>query len=293
MVGSGIRSGLICGGVSSKVTKQALAWDMAVDGREGGGMRRGVYLIEEVEFHPMNSRRPLEYLEWLTAYKREDDAMASGEHVLTEGQSIRSSDIDLVGAFYAVGISGHPQFKVVTLWDCHGGWDGGWRQMLGIYENVKENLFLSNIDDLRWTAFSRPLGAVAGSPALADLCAEPYTAPFFLLESARVRPGAALDYLAAVREERAPLLAEHGHRAVGLYEVLMCDSEVVTVWGTDMDAHLALQRSYDAALGLDDEIAADERLLTWRKRAREFLDGPWRETLLAPFPGSKLSPGSR
>ena len=41
--------------------------------------------------------------------------------VLSEKKSVRSRDIDLVGAFYAVGITGHPQFKVVTLWDCHGG----------------------------------------------------------------------------------------------------------------------------------------------------------------------------
>ena len=77
---------------------------------------------------------------------------------------------------------------------------------------------------------------------------------------------------------------------VGLYEVLLCDTEVVTVWATDLDSHLALQRSYDAALGLDDEIDADERLLAWRERAREFLDGTWRETLLSPYPGSRLAP---
>lgn len=249
-------------------------------------MRRGIHLLEEVEFHPMNSQRPLDYLRWLTAYKKEDEALGSGEHVLTEGRSIRSRDIDLVGAFYAVGITGHPQFKVVTLWNCLGGWEGGWRQMLEIYTGVKENLFLSDIDDLRFTAFSRPLGAAPGSPALADATA----AEFFVLESAQVRPGAALDYLAAVREERVPVLADHGHRPAGLYEVLLCDTEVVTVWGTDLDSHLRLQRSYDATLGLDDEVDGDERLLAWRRRAREFLDGPWRETLLSPFPGSRLAP---
>ncbi|MGH3389773.1 MAG: hypothetical protein ACRDOO_12955 [Actinomadura sp.] len=254
-------------------------------------MRRGIYLLEEVEFHPMNSRKPLEYLQWLTAYKRQDDELAAGAHELTVGTSIRSRDIDLVGAFYAVGITGHPQFKVVTLWDCHGGWDGGWRQMMEIYDNVKENLFLSDIDDLRFTAFSRPLGSVAGSPALAELVAEPYAAPLYVFESARVRPGAALDYLAAVHEERAPVLAEHGHRLVGSYEVLFTDTEVVTLWGTDLDSHLAVQRARDAALGLDDEADADHRLISWRKRAREFLDGPWRENLLSPFPGSKLAPG--
>lgn len=253
-------------------------------------MRRGIYLLEEVEFHPMNSKKPLEYLTWLTRYKREDDQRAEDSPELTEGLSIRSREIDLVGAFYAVGITGHPQFKVVTLWDCHGGWDGGWRQMMDIYDGVKERLFLSDIDDLRFTAFSRPLGAAPGSPAIADLLAEPYAAPFYVFESATVRPGAALDYLAAVQEERAPVLAEHGHRLVGAYEVQFCDTEVVTLWGTGIEEHLALQRARDAALGLDDEVEPDKRLLAWRTRARDFLDGPWRETLIAPFPGSKLSP---
>ncbi|RJL20541.1 hypothetical protein [Bailinhaonella thermotolerans] len=251
-------------------------------------MRRGIYLIEEVDFRPMNSRAPREYLTWLTRYKREDEAL--DRPVLTSGLSIRSREIDLVGAFYAVGITGHPQFRAVTLWDCHGGWDGGWRQMMEIYDGVDDRLFLSDIDDLRFSAFSRPLGAVAGGPAIADLLAEPYAAPFYVLESARVRPGAALDYLAAVAEERAPILADHGHRCVGLYEVLLCDSEVVTLWGATLDDHLALQRAYDAALGLDDEVEPDPRLLAWRKRSRDFLEGPWRETLIAPFPGSRLAP---
>ncbi|WP_067811251.1 hypothetical protein [Actinomadura kijaniata] len=253
-------------------------------------MHRGIHLLEEVEFHPMNSRRPLEYLRRLTAYKREDDARAAGDAELTSGLSVRSREIDLVGAFYAVGITGHPQFKVVTLWDCHGGWDGGWRQMLQIYEDVRANLFLSDLDDLRFGAFSRPLGSAPGAPPLAGLVAEGYAAPLYLFESARVRPGAALDYLAAVREERAPVLAEYGHRLVGAYEVQFCDTEAVTLWGTDIDSHLRVQRARDAALGMDDGVPADHRLLTWRKRARVFLEGPWRETLLSPYPGSKLAP---
>ncbi|NUR92588.1 MAG: hypothetical protein HOY71_51665 [Nonomuraea sp.] len=250
-------------------------------------MRRGIYLLEEVDFRPMNSRRPHEYLTWLTRYKQEDLAREAPE--LTAGMSIRSREIDLVGAFYAVGITGHPQFKAVTLWDCHGGWEGGWRQMMEIYAGVDEKLFLSDIDDLRFSAFSRPLGAVHGSPALSDLLAEGYAAEFYLFESATVRPGAALDYLDAVREERVPLLAEYGHRLVGLYEVLFCDTEVVTVWGMSLDSHLGVQRARDAALGLDDEVAADPRLLDWSRRARDYLDGSWRETLLAPFPGSRLA----
>ncbi|MFI6326355.1 hypothetical protein ACIBG8_53165 [Nonomuraea sp. NPDC050556] len=247
-------------------------------------MRRGIHLLEEVDFRPMNSRKPLEYLTWLTRYKEEDLHREAPE--LTEGMSIRSREIDLVGAFYAVGITGHPQFKAVTLWDCHGGWDGGWRQMMEIYSGVDSKLFLSDIDDLRFSAFSRPLGAVHGSPSLSSVS----PSEFYLFESATVRPGAALEYLDAVRSERLPVLADHGHRLVGLYEVLFCDTEVVTVWGMSLDDHLGMQRARDAALGLDDEVEGDPRLLEWSKRARSFLTGTWRETLLAPFPGSRLAP---
>ncbi|MEU8252035.1 hypothetical protein [Nonomuraea sp. NPDC048916] len=52
---------------------------------------------------------------------------------------------------------------------------------------------------------------------------------------------------------------------------------------------LRLQRARDAALGLDDEVPADPRPLGWAGRARDFLDGPWHETLPAPFPGGRLA----
>jgi hypothetical protein len=32
---------------------------------EGHSVARGIYLLEEVYFHPMNSTNPREYLQWL------------------------------------------------------------------------------------------------------------------------------------------------------------------------------------------------------------------------------------
>ena len=52
--------------------------------------------------------------------------------------------------------------------------------------------------------------------------------------------------------------------------VLLGDSEVVTLWGTDMESHLRVQRARDAALGLDDEIEPDDRLTKWAQTARQF-----------------------
>ena len=75
----------------------------------------------------------------------------------------------------------------------------------------------------------------------------------FVHELTEVRPGTALDYLAAVREERAPLLAEYGHQLVGLYEVLMNDYEVCTIWATDADAHVRAGKARDVARGLATE----------------------------------------
>ena len=57
-------------------------------------VRRGIYLLEEVEFHPMNSRKPLEYLTWLTRYKREDDQMPADAPELTKGLSVRSREVE-------------------------------------------------------------------------------------------------------------------------------------------------------------------------------------------------------
>jgi hypothetical protein len=57
-----------------------------------------------------------------------------------------------------------------------------------------------------------------------------------------------------------------------------------------MDSHLRVQRARDAVLGLDDGVEPDDRLTKWTQTARQYLEGPWKETLLSPFPGSRLSP---
>ena len=85
----------------------------------------------------------------------------------------------------------------------------------------------------------------------------------FVHELTEVRPGTALEYLAAVREERVPLLAEYGHQLVGLYEVMMNDYEVCTVWATDADAHVRAAKARDIARGLarpSDGVDGDDRV---------------------------------
>ena len=111
-------------------------------------------------------------------------------------------------------------------------------------------------------------------------------------ELTRVPPGTALDYLAAVRDERAPVLAEHGHHLVGLWEVWGSDTEVCVLWATSLAAHVQLGKAEDVARGLaaaEDTDVFDERLREWRDR-RSALTVAWREELLVPCPGAPLAP---
>jgi hypothetical protein len=90
----------------------------------------------------------------------------------------------------------------------------------------------------------------------------------------------------------APTLAEHGHTVVGLWEVLLGDSEVCTLWATDLDAHIALGKATDAARGLDPDVAtsdADTRLAEWPSKAREWCVRR-REELMIPCPRTVMGP---
>jgi hypothetical protein len=114
----------------------------------------------------------------------------------------------------------------------------------------------------------------------------------FVHELSEVRPGTALEYLAAVREERAPLLAEYGHHLVGLYEVMMNDYEVCTVWATDAESHVRAAKARDIARGLarpSDGVEGDERLESWHARARGWCTR-WREELMTPHVGTLCAP---
>jgi hypothetical protein len=88
-----------------------------------------------------------------------------------------------------------------------------------------------------------------------------------------VRPGSQLDLLGVVVDERVPLMAEYGHHATGLYEVLSNQHEVVMVWATDIASQVRMRGNRDAVRGLDDAGTADDRLVTWERRAAQFVTG--------------------
>ena len=95
----------------------------------------------------------------------------------------------------------------------------------------------------------------------------------FVHEVTTVRAGSAGDYLAAMDAEWTAVAADHGHRPIGMYEVLLTDTLVVTVWATDVEHHIELMRS------------RDPRIAHWRAKAREFATN-WREELMTPAPGT-------
>ena len=86
---------------------------------------------------------------------------------------------------------------------------------------------------------------------------------------------------------------EYGHRLVGLYEVLMHDYEVCTVWATDAADHVRMGKAFDVARGLLDAesagVAGDSRLVEWRRGAQQWTDH-FREELMTPAPGTLCGP---
>lgn len=189
--------------------------------------------------------------------------------------------LELLGTFSTMGSTGRwPQ--VVNLWQCVDG-RAGWRRLmestnLARTRNPALTEWWRTALEVRTGGFDRLLGAAPGCPTLAELRRDGVSGSVLVHELSECRPGAALDYLAAVREEWVPVLGDHGHALVGLYEVLMTDTEVITVWATDPAGHVA-------RLG-----SVDERIPRWRATARKYLTR-WREELMTPYPGTLLSRG--
>ncbi|MDZ7731945.1 MAG: hypothetical protein U5R31_01475 [Acidimicrobiia bacterium] len=191
-------------------------------------------------------------------------------------------NFELVGTFYTMGITGRWS-QVVNLWSVPGGWDG-WRtavDRLNLARPANKDLegWWKQAFEHRTGGYDRLLAGAPGCPTPTGLVADGVSGTLFVHDSTEVRPGAQLDYLAAVREVRVPLLAERGHTLTGLYEVVGNDYEVVTVWATDVDHHVALQR----------DRHTDDRLVAWRDEARRFTVHR-REELMTPCPGIPIGP---
>ncbi len=202
--------------------------------------------------------------------------------------------LELLGTWYVMGSTGRwPQ--VVNLWELADGWES-WRRLCestNLRRQGNEELaqWWREAYERRSGGFDRLLGAVPGCPSLAQLVADGVRGAVFVHELSTVRPGAGVDYLGAVEAHWAPVLAEHGHRLVGLWENVLDDTEVCTLWATDLDAHVALGAATDVARGLApaDGVAIDDRLVSWRQQRRTWTTR-WHEELMVPCPGTPLGP---
>ena len=159
-------------------------------------------------------------------------------------------DFELLGTWYTMGITGRwPQ--VINIWEIPGGWDGWYGKVdrLGLKRRTNTDLFKwwDTAYKLRTGGFDRLLGGHPGCPNIAQLTREHVRGTLFVHELTTVRPGTATEYLDATREVRQPLMNEYGHQLVGLYEVLMHDYEVCTVWATNASDHVRMGKAFDVA----------------------------------------------
>jgi hypothetical protein len=120
------------------------------------------------------------------------------------------------------------------------------------------------------------MASVPWSPPVSQLAADGVKGTLFVHEVTTVRPGAGQDYPAAMNEQWRPAALDHGHRLVGMYQAVMTDTTVVTLWATDVVSYISLATS------------RDPRIEQWREAARAYCTA-WHEELLSPAPGTLLS----
>jgi hypothetical protein len=182
--------------------------------------------------------------------------------------------LDLVGTWEVVGTTGRwPQ--VVNVWEIDG-WDG-WER-LGQRTNVEK---VANAELAEWWdeayqrrtgGFDRVLRGAPGCPTRASLTADGVRGSWFVHELSEVRPGAGPEYLGRTLAERVPAMAARGIALVGAYDSIFTDTEVCTIWATDLTTHTALLREGDP----------------WPAVARTYCTR-WREELMTPGPGTLLA----
>lgn len=197
------------------------------------------------------------------------------EHTVAfDADGTTSGGLDLLGTWEVVGTTGRwPQ--VVNVWEIDG-WDGWARlaQRTNVDKAANEELaaWWDEAYRRRTGGFDRLLRGAPGCPTRAELLAAGTDGSWFVHELSEVRPGAGPEYLAATRADRVPPMAERGIALVGLYDAALTDTEVCTIWATDLATHTGLLRDGDP----------------WPATARQWCTR-WREELMTPGPGSPLA----
>lgn len=196
-------------------------------------------------------------------------------HVLGfDADATAARGLALVGTWEVVGTTGRwPQ--VVNVWELDG-WDGWARlaQRTNVAKAANAELaeWWDEAHRHRTGGFDRLLAGAPGCPTRASLAEDGVQGSWFVHELSEVRPGAGPEYLAATLEQRVPGMAERGIALVGLYDAVLTDTEVCTIWATDVAAHTAHLRDGDP----------------WPAMARQWCTR-WREELMTPGAGSPLA----
>ena len=199
----------------------------------------------------------------------------------------------LQGSFYVCAAGGGRWPQVINIWDIGSkGW-AGWASNVDRMNLKRRKAFYGDWWDeaAQWRTggFDRLCGGVPGSPSTEEIAAAGTKGTLFLHEVLTVRPGSALEFLAAVAEERVPMMRDHGHEATGLYEVMSNQHEVVMVWATSVEAQVRFRADRDTTRGLCDEGAADDRIVAWDRRSAEFVTGG-DSHVMTPLPRTVYGP---
>lgn len=186
----------------------------------------------------------------------------------------------LVGTWASVGATGNWP-EVVNLWeltleDWYGMLD---RSYVHRQANTHLGEWWARALQYRSGGRDRMLVPAPWSPSLDDLQARGVRGVLFVQELSTVRAGTAPEYLAAMEREWLPVLDRLGVAAVGAFEGLMTDTEVLALWAV---RDLAVYRRY-----LECRLE-DPAFTGWRRRAREWVTS-WGETLWHPAEGTALA----
>ena len=139
------------------------------------------------------------------------------EHLWKDPVLVMPDMYNLQGSFYVNSAGGGRWPQVINIWDVgERGWDA-WAMNADRQNLKRRKAFYGDWWDKaagwRTGGFDRLCGGVPGSPTTAEIRAAGIRGTLFVNEILTVRPGSALDFLAAVAEVRAPLMAEYGHHA--------------------------------------------------------------------------------
>jgi hypothetical protein len=215
------------------------------------------------------------------------------EHLWTDPVLQMPEMNNLQGSFFICAQGGGRWPQVINIWDMgNRGWMS-WASNVDRLNLKRRKIFYNNwwSDAAKWRTggFDRVCGSVPGCPTTAELAERGVKGTLFVNEILTVRPGTQLEFLAAVVEERVPLLREYGHEPTGIYEVTNNSHEVVMVWATEIRHHTRFHQNRDTTLGLCDEGEVDERTTAWERRSAQYVTGGDTQ-VMTPLPRTVYGP---